>query len=127
MPTRSLRAVAAAAALLFPLAACGDDDDGDDAATATTEAGSAGFDAEAFCAAADVLGNSEAPTPEQISAYRDAAPVEIEDDVEVVATAFGQALESEDFSGLAEPEVIEATEALQAAELEHCGVVAGEE
>jgi hypothetical protein len=126
MPTRSLRAVAAAAALLLPLAACGDDD-GDDAATAATEAESADFDAEAFCAAADVLGNAEAPTPEQISAYQDAAPAEIEDDVEVVATAFNEALESEDFSGLAEPEVIEATEGLQAAELEHCGVVAGEE
>jgi hypothetical protein len=126
MFTRSLRAVAAAAALLFPLAACGDDD-GDDAATATTEAESADFDVEAFYAAADVLGNSEAPTPEQIGDYQDTAPPEIDDDVAVVVAAFIEALDTEDFSGLAEPEVIEATEGLQAAELEHCGVVAGEE
>ena len=85
MTTRTLRAVAGAASLLFFVAACGDDD-GD-------------FDAEGFCAAADVLGNTQDPTAEQIDAYR----------------------------ALDTPEVGEATEALQAAELEHCGVVAGEE
>lgn len=125
MPTRSLRALAAAAALLVPLAACGDDDDGGDAGAATTEADA--FDASAFCAAAEVLGTSEAPTEAQIAAYQASAPAEIEDDVAVVVAAFAEAVESDDFSGLGEPEVVEATDALDAAELEHCGVVAGDE
>ena len=125
MPTRSVRTtvLGGASALVLLLTACGDDDEAADA-TRTTEA--AAFDAEAYCAAADVLGNSDAPTAEQIEAYQQTAPEEIDGDVAVVVAAFAEAVETDDFSGLDSPAVIAATEALQAAELEHCGVVAGE-
>ena len=41
--------------------------------------------------------------------------------------AVAGAVETDDFSGLDSPEVVDATEALEAAELDHCGIVAGEE
>jgi hypothetical protein len=108
---RTVRAVVTLATIASFAAGCGDDDD------------DAGGDVAAYCAAvAEVEGEDDAPTVEQIEAIRRAAPEEIRDDVEVVADRFVEAIESGNPDSVFTDEEVtrRLTDAIEPFEEEHC-------
>jgi hypothetical protein len=118
--TRSF--VAGALALALAFTACGDDDDDAVDATTTTEAEEEGDDLEAYCAAVAEIDDSEtAPTEDQMEAIRAAAPADIETEVDTLADAFIEAIESGDFDSLfSDPELEDEFAAVEAFEAENC-------
>ena len=119
-----LRGLAALAAAGLLVASCGDDDDAATATTETTESAEADDAASSeYCdQAREIDQQSEIPTAEQVEALAEAAPEEIADAADEVATAFGE----RGLEAFEDPAVAERFEELQAYDTEVCGIDSGQ-
>ena len=103
--------------VMVAAAGCGDDDD------------EAGGDVEAYCDLARELDAQEDfPTAEQLEALRDAAPDEIEENIDTVVEAFLAGIEEGDpAAAFGDPEVEEAFGPIEEFEASECGLGGDEE
>lgn len=107
--TTTWAAMIAVVLLVGTTAACGDDDD--DAAALTD-----------YCELARTLDEQERfPTTEQLEGIRDAAPEEVAQEVNIVATALIDAGE-DPFAAFEDPDVERAMEAIEAFDAGECGI-----
>ncbi len=148
MNTRHRYFTATVLALTLAAAGCGDDDEAaDQAAIATTvapaaitttaattigtaapEGGGAG-ELDEYCRLATELNAGDFPTVDQLTAYQEVAPDDIQDQLAIVVPAFIAAVDSGNpQSVFADPEVAPALEIITSFEIETCGPeVAGDE
>jgi hypothetical protein len=109
------------------VAACGDDGDSSAPTTAavsadSTAGGTGGGEQAEYCALAAELNSGDFPTVDQLNAYRDLAPDEIQDQVSIVVPAFIAAIEADNpQSVFADAEVTDALGEISAFEIEACG------
>ena len=115
---RLRRAGAMALAMTMVVAAgCGDDDE------------ESGGDVEAYCEVARELNEQEDfPSAEQLEEIRDAAPAEIEAEIDLVVDAFLEGIEAGDpAAAFGDPEVEEAFGPIEEFDAAECGIDAGGE
>lgn len=96
-------------------------------ALALSACGGGGDDVAAYCEQSDALqasagdsGQSGMPSAEQLQRVIDVAPDEIRDELQTLVSALEDMREG-DTSGLQDPEVQEAAQAVQSFESENCG------
>jgi hypothetical protein len=124
---RSYQFVALVLFTALLVAGCADDGDSSAPTTAavsadTTAGAPEGGEQTEFCALAAELNTGDFPTVDQLNAYRDLAPDEIQDQVSIVVPAFIAAIEADEpQSVFADNEVTAALDEISAFEIETCG------
>ena len=115
---RTAAALFALVALVVPLTACGGDDDG------------GGGSVQAYCDLSNAGdGREDFPSDDELDEIADAAPDEIDDDIELVVDRIKEANDDPESAEevFDDPEVTEALENIEAFETENCDAAEAEE